>query len=121
MQIDSHRRFWRYDAVRDSWVADRMRAPQRASDATAAVEACALSGLIAEADWNHWTPELFEPYPGIAFDAFGADRLMFGSECPVCLLAGSYHRVKGLVADFARGRPEAEQSKIFGETAAYTV
>jgi len=120
MRIDSHRRFWRYDAVRDSWIADRMRVPQRAIDATAAVQACELSGLITEADWNHWTPELFEPYLGIAFDAFGSDRLTFGSDWPVCLLAGSYHRVKGLVADFVGGRPEAEQSKIFGETAVLT-
>jgi L-fuconolactonase len=79
---------------------------------------CKLSGLITEADWNHWDAELLEPYLEIALDAFGADRLMFGSDWPVCLLAGSYDRVKGLVADFVRGWPEAEQSKIFGETAA---
>jgi L-fuconolactonase len=59
-----------------------------------------------------------EPYLGIAFDAFGADRLMFGSEWPVCLPARSYDRVKGLVADFVRGRPQPERSKIFGEIAA---
>jgi len=79
---------------------------------------CKLSGLITEADWNHWNAELLEPYLAIALDAFGADRLMFGSDWPVCLLAGSYDRVKGVVADFVRGMPEAEQLKIFGETAA---
>jgi L-fuconolactonase len=79
---------------------------------------CKLSGLITEADWDNWNAELLEPYLGIAFDAFGADRLMFGSDWPVCLLAGSYDRVKGLVEDFVRGRPVLEQAKIFGETAA---
>ncbi len=79
---------------------------------------CKLSGLITEADWSNWNAELLQPYLEIAFDAFGADRLMFGSDWPVCLLAGSYHRVKRLVADFLRDRPAAEQSKIFGDNAA---
>jgi L-fuconolactonase len=79
---------------------------------------CKFSGLITEADWDNWNAELLEPYLEITFDAFGADRLMFGSDWPVCLLAGSYDRVKGLVEDFVRGRPVLEQAKIFGETAA---
>jgi L-fuconolactonase len=78
---------------------------------------CKLSGLITEADWDGWNAELFEPYLAVAFDAFGADRLMFGSDWPVCLLAGSYDQVKGLAADFLRDRPAAEQSKIFGGNA----
>jgi predicted TIM-barrel fold metal-dependent hydrolase len=49
--------------------------------------------LPAAVDWNRWSPELFEPHLGIAFDALGADRLMFGSDWSACLLAGSYHRV----------------------------
>lgn len=79
---------------------------------------CKLSGLITEADWDNWNLELLDPYLAIAFDAFGADRLLFGSDWPVCVLAGSYHRVKRLVTDFLRGRPAAEQSKILGDNAA---
>jgi hypothetical protein len=142
MQIDSHQSFRRYDAVGDSWITGEMRAlqrdfsPERLAPELGANRACAidgwernlrvfckLSGLITKADWNDWNAELCEPYPGIWFDeygsdAFGADRPMFGSDWPVCLPAGSYDRVKGLVADFVRGRPQAEQSGVFGETAA---
>jgi L-fuconolactonase len=75
---------------------------------------CKLSGLIVEADWNNWDAELLAPYLEITFDAFGADRQMFGSDWPVCLLAGSYDRVKALVADFVQGRPGEERAKIFG-------
>lgn len=75
---------------------------------------CKLSGLITEADWNDWDAELLAPYLEITFDAFGADRLMFGSDWPVCLLAGSYDRVMALVADFVQRRPDEERAKIFG-------
>jgi L-fuconolactonase len=79
---------------------------------------CKLSGLITEADWSDWTAELLRPYLEIALDAFGVDRLMFGSDWPVCLLAGSYHRVKALIADFVRDRSAGEREKIFGDNAA---
>jgi L-fuconolactonase len=44
---------------------------------------CKISGLITEADWNNWDAELLAPYLAITFDAFGADRVMFGSDWPV--------------------------------------
>ena len=78
---------------------------------------CKLSGLITEADWNGWSAAQFEPYLEIALDAFGPDRLMFGSDWPVCLLAGSYTQVKTLVEDFLRARPVSERAAIFGENA----
>jgi L-fuconolactonase len=74
-----------------------------------------LSGLITEAGWNDWNAELLAPYLEITFDAFGADRLMFGSDWPVCLLAGSYDRVKALVADFVQRRPGEKRAEIFGD------
>jgi len=51
---------------------------------------CKLSGLVTEADWAKWTPADFTPYLDVVFEAFGTDRLMFGSDWPVCLLAGGY-------------------------------
>jgi L-fuconolactonase len=51
---------------------------------------CKLSGLVTEADWQRWTPGDLAPYVGRARECFGDDRLLFGSDWPVCLLAGSY-------------------------------
>ncbi len=79
---------------------------------------CKLSGLITEADWCQWCPGDFMPYLDVVFEAFGPDRLMFGSDWPVCLLAGTYRQVKQLIVDYLQGRPEAEQEKIFGANAA---
>jgi len=78
-----------------------------------------LSGLITEADWRTWRPTDFKPYLDVVFEAFGADRLMFGSDWPVCLLAGSYAQVTELVADYLVGRPAAELEKIFGGNAVH--
>jgi L-fuconolactonase len=78
---------------------------------------CKLSGLITEADWQHWRPADFRPYLDVVFEAFGADRLMFGSDWPVCLLAGEYARVKELIAGYVSERSAAEQEKIFGGNA----
>jgi L-fuconolactonase len=57
--------------------------------------ACKLSGLVTEADWSAWQPDDLRPYVDRVRAAFGDDRLMFGSDWPVCLLAGSYAQVVG--------------------------
>jgi L-fuconolactonase len=75
---------------------------------------CKLSGLITEADWNAWKPADFKPHLDVVFDAFGTSRLMFGSDWPVCLLAGSYQQVKQLIGDYAT----SDHDKIFGLNAA---
>ena len=54
---------------------------------------CKLSGLVTEADWGSWTTDDLRPYVEYAMEVFGARRLMFGSDHPVCLLAASYSRV----------------------------
>lgn len=79
---------------------------------------CKLSGLITEADWRSWRPEQFQPHLEIVWDAFGPHRLMFGSDWPVCLLAGAYAQVKQLIEDFLSGRPAAEREAVFEGTAA---
>jgi len=79
---------------------------------------CKVSGLVTEADWNHWKPDDFKPYLDVVFDAFGAERVMFGSDWPVCLLAGTYHRVKQLIEDYVKGFSPSDKEKIFGGNAA---
>ncbi len=75
---------------------------------------CKLSGLITEADWGNWRAEDFRVCLDIVFDAFGAERLMFGSDWPVCLLAGTYGQVKDLIAEYV----PLHRDKIFGGNAA---
>ena len=74
---------------------------------------CKLSGLITEADWGNWRAEDFRVYLDVVFDAFGTHRLMFGSDWPVCLVAGGYGDVKDLIAGYA-----GEGDDIFGGNAA---
>lgn len=75
---------------------------------------CKLSGLLTEADHRCWTPGQFLPYLEAALEAFGPRRLMFGSDWPVCLLAGSYSQAFRMVADFVGGLPEADREAILG-------
>jgi L-fuconolactonase len=78
---------------------------------------CKLSGLVTEADWHNWKPVDFTPYLDVVLDAFGPDRLMFGSDWPVCLLAASYGQVKEIVEDFVRGFTFKQKENIFGGNA----
>jgi L-fucono-1,5-lactonase len=78
---------------------------------------CKLSGLITEADRRKWKAADFKPYLDAVFDAFGADRLMFGSDWPVCLLAASYAQVKQIIEDYLRGFTAAQKENIFGGNA----
>lgn len=78
---------------------------------------CKLSGMVTEADWEAWQPADFENYMEVALEYFGEDRLMFGSDWPVCLLAGSYTEVFGLVNKFIGSKNASLRSKIFGENA----
>lgn len=76
---------------------------------------CKLSGLVTEADWQSWTPDQITPYLDIAVDAFGHDRLMIGSDWPVCLVAASYERVMDLVGDYLiRKNPEWREGLLGG-------
>jgi L-fuconolactonase len=78
---------------------------------------CKISGLVTEADWTAWRPEHLRPYLDVAFEAFGPDRVMFGSDWPVCLLAAPYDRVLGVVADYAAALSAPEREALFGGTA----
>lgn len=78
---------------------------------------CKLSGLVTEADHRQWTEAQLRPYLEIVLEAFGPDRVMFGSDWPVCLVACDYGRWHGLVRDFVAGLSPAEQARVFGGTA----
>jgi L-fuconolactonase len=78
---------------------------------------CKVSGLVTEAAWWQWKAEAFKPYLDVAFSCFGADRLMFGSDWPVCTLAADYMAVVRLVRDYLRPLSEDVQDKVFGRNA----
>lgn len=79
---------------------------------------CKLSGLVTEADWQQWKRLDMVPYLEVALEAFGANRLLFGSDWPVCLVAADYAQVKALVTDFISRLSADEQAKIMGGNAA---
>jgi L-fuconolactonase len=78
---------------------------------------CKVSGLVTEADWRNWKASDFEPYLDVVFEAFGTERLLFGSDWPVCLLAASYGQVKSLVEDYVDRHVPAAERAIFGGNA----
>lgn len=78
---------------------------------------CKLSGLVTEANWHSWRYEDFAPFLDVVFEAFSPDRLMFGSDWPVCLLAGSYAQVVRIIENYVQRHAPADQRKIFGENA----
>jgi L-fuconolactonase len=76
---------------------------------------CKLSGLVTEADWQAWKPEQMIPFLDVAFETFGPDRLMVGSDWPVCLVAASYARwVEVLQAYLVRQAPEIRDGVLGG-------
>lgn len=75
---------------------------------------CKLSGMVTEADWKNHKYEDFVPYLDIVFTAFGPDRLMIGSDWPVCLVAGHYLDVLNIVKKYISWMPEEHQKKILG-------
>jgi L-fuconolactonase len=78
---------------------------------------CKLSGLVTEAAWQGWQPADFTPYLEVAVEAFGPERLMIGSDWPVCLLAAEYPDALGIVTDFLGRLSGGEQALILGTTA----
>ena len=74
--------------------------------------------MITEADYKTWTPEQVHPYMNLVFESFGASRVMYGSDWPVCLVAGNYSQVKTLVTDFITDLSQEQQNAIMGGNAA---
>jgi L-fuconolactonase len=74
--------------------------------------------MVTEADWRSWTAADLRPYVQHALELFGPDRLMFGSDWPVCELAATYGEVKQALDDAIGPIAPAERAAIFGGTAA---
>ncbi len=79
---------------------------------------CKISGMVTEADHQSWTYEQMVPYLDVAFEAFGTNRLMFGSDWPVCLLAAGYAGVKGILERYLAGFSEEDRAKLWCGNAA---
>jgi len=75
---------------------------------------CKLSGMITEADWHKWKASDLAPYVHHVIDVFGWDRVMFGSDWPVCLLAGDYQKVWNAINEILRDISDEQRAKVFG-------
>lgn len=78
---------------------------------------CKVSGLVTEADWQGWQPVHFKPYLDVVFEAFGAQRVMFGSDWPVCTVAASYEAVVAVIDEYSQALSPDEQAAVWGDTA----
>jgi L-fuconolactonase len=75
---------------------------------------CKISGMVTENDWQRRQAEDYFPYLDTVFEAFGENRLMFGSDWPVCKVAGDYGHVQNIVERYIAKMPESVQEKIMG-------
>lgn len=78
---------------------------------------CKISGMVTEADWQHWNQAHFTPYLDVVTEAFGTHRLVYGSDWPVCLLAATYKQQLGIVQKYFQTFSAFEQAQIFGGNA----
>lgn len=75
---------------------------------------CKISGMVTEANWNDWKIDNFAPYLDVIVQAFGTDRIMFGSDWPVCLVAASYEQVIQIVTEYFANYTQQERDQFFG-------
>lgn len=78
---------------------------------------CKASGMVTEADWQHWKKKDFTPYLDVVIETFGIERVMFGSDWPVCLIAASYSKMLDIVKDYFSQFTTYEQEQFFGGNA----
>ena len=78
---------------------------------------CKVSGMVTEADWKKWRKEDFTKYLDVIFDTFGVDRILYGSDWPVCLLAAEYELQLELISDYITKYSTEDKEKIMGENA----
>ena len=78
---------------------------------------CKLSGMVTEARWKDWRAEEFKPYLDVVWEAFGEDRLMIGSDWPVCLLSAEYSAAVGIVKNYLKQFSAVTQAKVLGGNA----
>ena len=80
---------------------------------------CKISGLTTEADWKNWKPADLMPYLDFALTKFGPGRLLYGSDWPVCLVAGTYDRQFELIENFVAQFSPSEKLQVLGENAVH--
>lgn len=78
---------------------------------------CKVSGMVTEAEWPGWKHEDFVPFLDVVFEAFGTNRLMYGSDWPVCLVAASYNQQFSIITDYLETFSASEKSRVLGENA----
>lgn len=78
---------------------------------------CKVSGMVTEADWKNWKLEDFTPYLDVVFEAFGSKRVLFGSDWPVCNLAGGYENMLSIVQSYTSTLTQTEQDFFWGGNA----
>ena len=78
---------------------------------------CKISGMVTEANWKTWTPDDLKPYLDVVFENFTSERLMFGSDWPVCLVASEYELVVKTLEDYITQLPIAQQELIWFKNA----
>ncbi len=78
---------------------------------------CKVSGMVTEADWKNWQPADFTPYLEVVFEAFGAKRVLFGSDWPVCNIAGGYKKMISIVQNYTSALTQNEQELFWGGNA----
>jgi L-fuconolactonase len=74
---------------------------------------CKVSGMVTEADWKSWEEKDFNPYFEVVLSAFGVDRIMYGSDWPVCKLAASYEQVAKLAEYLIQDLSPSEKEKFW--------
>jgi L-fuconolactonase len=74
---------------------------------------CKISGMVTEADWNNWKPSDLKPYLDVIFENFSADKLMFGSDWPVCNVASDYKELVKTLEDYISQLSIEDQNKIW--------
>lgn len=79
---------------------------------------CKVSGMVTEANWQDWKNEDFFPYLDVVFESFGIERLMFGSDWPVCNVAGGYTAAVNMLRTYVSQFPEDQQALFWGGNAA---
>lgn len=78
---------------------------------------CKISGMVTEADWKTWTADQLKPYIDVVVESFGIDRIMFGSDWPVCLVASSYNKWIETVQNYFASFSTEDQQKVFSSNA----
>ena len=102
--------------IKDHFITEEWRSAIRAVASHPNV-CCKISGMVTEADWAHWKPEHLRVYIDTVVEAFGTDRILFGSDWPVCLVAASYNQVFEVMKDYFSAFSADERAAFFGGNA----